>query len=277
MKADELDAADAYCRRLAGRHYENFAVAAWFLPAPIRRDLARLYAYCRTTDDLGDESPDAIARLEAWQQQLLACFDSGAPDPLHPVLLAVRRMIESRNLPSAPFVDLIGANLQDQTVHQYEDWPALRDYCRLSAAPVGRLVLRIWDIADERADALSDDVCIGLQLANFAQDVAVDRAKGRTYLLQSDVREAGINGATERMCGRAARLLASGRELEPMVPLRLRIQLSLYRLGGLAILDAIRRIGYRTDVERPHVSTATKLRLVPAAAAEAAHLQVVAA
>ena len=136
----------------------------------------------------------------------------------------------------------------------------------LSAAPVGRMVLRLFEVADPRAVPLSDDVCVGLQLANFAQDVAIDRGKGRTYLIQSELDRLGLPGAVEAMCERALLLLRSGRELERLpMPARLRLQLSLYRRGGEAILEAIRRDGFRTDLRRPEVSTATKLRLVASA------------
>ena len=113
-------------------------------------------------------------------------------------------------------LDLIEANLQDQTTHEYEDWPALLGYCRLSAAPVGRIVLELFRVDDARAQALSDDVCIGLQLANFAQDVSNDSARGRTYLLQADLRRGEIS-AVASMCERARALLKSGLELEGMV------------------------------------------------------------
>src|SRR5207247_1322016 len=141
-----------------------------------------------------------------------------------------------------PFLDLIEANVQDQLVSTYDTWDELRQYCLLSAAPVGRVVLRVFGVRDLHAEKRSDDVCIGLQLANFAQDVAVDRAKGRIYLPQADLRTHGLHGAVRATCERAERLLASGRELEEMVPRRLRIQLALYRLGGIAILAAIRRM-----------------------------------
>lgn len=263
---DEEQAADTYCRYLATHHYENFAVASWFLPGEIRLHLARLYAYCRTTDDIGDESgPDAIPRLAAWQQQVEECFKSGVA-PIHPVLIALRQTIRDRHLPSQPFLDLIAANMQDQIVSSYESWDNLREYCLLSAAPVGRLVLRIWGVQGPTAERLSDDVCIGLQLANFAQDVAIDRAKQRTYLIQADIRERGVEGAVQALCDRAAHLLASGRDLETLVPGLLRIQLRLYRLGGAAIISAIAGMDYHTDLSRPHVSRVTKLGLVPRAA-----------
>ena len=260
----ELQAADAYCRYLAGRHYENFSVASLLLPSALRLHLARIYAFCRTTDDLGDESgPSALPRLALWREQVQQCFDG--PDPVHPVLLALRRTVVAFDLAPSPFLDLIEANVQDQLVSTYDTWDALRQYCLLSAAPVGRLVLRVFGVRDPRAESLSDDVCIGLQLANFAQDVAVDRAKGRTYVPQTDLRAHGLHGAVRVTCERAERLLASGRELEDMVPGRLRIQLALYRLGGMAILAAIRRMSYRTDQARPHVSLTAKAGLIPLA------------
>src|SRR6202035_5612634 len=171
----------------------------------------------------------------------------------HPVLVALTDTVRHFQLEAQPFVDLIDANVQDQRVDTYDDWPALRGYCARSAAPVGRIVLRLFDIHDPAAVSLSDDVCIGLQLANFAQDVSVDRRLGRTYLLQSDIREHGIDGATRAMCERARALLASGLALEPLAPPRLRVQLSLYRLGGEAILEAIAATGYRTATQRPAV------------------------
>lgn len=271
----ELSAADAYCRSLAHRHYENFSVASVFLPAETRLHLARLYAYCRTTDDLGDQSGmDAVPRLASWRQQVEQCL-GGGPDPIHPVLLALRRTVTACHLPSQPFLDLIAANMQDQVVSEYATWPELKAYCHLSAAPVGRLVLGIWGMEGADAERLSDDVCIGLQLANFAQDVTVDRTKGRTYLIQDDIAGFGLEGAIHSLCDRAAGLLASGEELERLVsptPVgrtwSLRVQLALYRLGGLAIISAIRGIDYRTDRYRPHLSLATKLGLFTTALAE---------
>jgi squalene synthase HpnC len=264
----ELQAADAYCRYLANRHYENFSVASLILPAALRLHLARIYAFCRTTDDLGDESGDgALARLALWREQVVQCFDMAA-EPIHPVLLALSRTIAECALPRQPFLDLIAANVQDQTVAQYETWDELKSYCMLSAAPVGRMVLRAFGVQAPRAEVLSDDVCIGLQLANFAQDVAVDRAKGRMYLPQTDLRTRGLEGAVRTTCERAERLLTSGRELEEMVPARLRIQLALYRLGGMAILAEIARVGWRTDRQRPQVSRLAKARLIARALLE---------
>ena len=259
----ESDSADAYCRILATRHYENFAVASRFVAPRTRMHLMRFYAFCRTTDDLGDESGSthaAMERLAQWRAQTQAFF-AGAP-PVHPVFIALRETVDEFGLDRAPFLDLIAANEQDQQVASYRNWPQLRAYCMLSAAPVGRVVLRIFRAANERSEALSDDVCIGLQLANHAQDVSRDAAIGRCYLLQDDIEQSGESRAVAELVRRARELLASGKELERMVPGALRIQLMLYRLGGLAICDEIERLGYRTHVRRPSVSKARKMQLV---------------
>jgi squalene synthase HpnC len=260
-----LEAADAYCRGLV-RHYENFTVASRLSPRSLRRDLTRVYAFCRYTDDLGDESGDravAMRRLRRWRDETRESFEHD--ERTHPVLLALTGTVHRYGLEEQPFIDLIDANIQDQRIDTYENWPALRQYCMLSAAPVGRIVLRLFDIRDEAAVPLSDDVCIGLQLANFAQDVSVDKKLGRTYLLQSDVRNRGIDLATRSMCERARALLESGVALEAMTPPRLRVQLALYRLGGIAILDAIAAAGYRTTTSRPAVDRVARVRIVAAA------------
>ncbi len=266
----ELHSADAYCRRLANEHYENFAVASRLVPARIRLDLMRFYAFCRTTDDLGDESGsphEALERLASWREQTQAFF--AGRSPVHPVLIALRETVDRYGLDKQPFVDLIEANEWDQRTFAYRNWPALQAYCMLSAAPVGRVVLRFFAMADAQSERLSDDVCIGLQLANHAQDVSRDERMGRCYLLQEDIQRVGIHGAVKSLVDRARTLLASGRVLETMAPRPLRMQLALYRLGGLAICDQIRRIGYRTDVQRPSVSKRTKMGLLVRAALEA--------
>ena len=262
----ELEISDAYCRYLTRRHYENFWVSSLFATPEVRLHLRRIYAFCRITDDLGDENGElAQARLELWRQDLERCFAGGLPPPVHPALVALAETVSAYQLPKEPFFDLIAANLQDQRVKRYHAWEELRDYCRLSAAPVGRLVLRLCGVGSPTLEALSDDVCIGLQLANFAQDVSIDRQKGRTYLLQPELQELGVVGAVRAMCARASSLLESGRLLEARVGGRLRPQLALYRLGGEAILRAIAAIGYRTDLRQPRLPMSAKIGLLATA------------
>lgn len=268
---NQLEAADAYCRELV-RHYENFTVASRVSPPALRRDLMRIYAYCRYTDDLGDESGDravATRRLRRWRDEVRESFEYS--ERTHPVLVALADTAERFDLEEPPFIDLIDANLQDQRIDRYEDWPALRAYCMKSAAPVGRIVLRLFGIDAAQAVSLSDDVCIGLQLANFAQDVSVDARLGRSYLLQEEVREHGTDGAIRLMCERARGLLAAGRQLEQLAPSRLRVQLALYRLGGEAILDAVAARKYHTGTQRPAVDRSARVRIAAAAISTGLH------
>ncbi|MBV8726798.1 MAG: squalene/phytoene synthase family protein [Candidatus Eremiobacteraeota bacterium] len=267
---NERLAADAYCKLLTASHYENFIVAGPLVRSELRVHLRRIYAFCRTTDDLGDESGgDALSRLARWRDEVVGTFEGHAP--VHPVLIALRETIAECALPAAPFLDLIQANVMDQSVHSYETWPDLLGYCMLSAAPVGRLVLRVFNIYSSTAEKLSDDVCNGLQLANHAQDVTRDRAIGRTYLLQSDIRSHGIAGAVRALCDRATALLQSGRALEAMAPYALRLQLALYRLGGLAICRRIAALDYRTDLRRPSIGAARRWAIFMLAALQSLH------
>jgi phytoene/squalene synthetase len=174
--------------------------------------------------------------------------------PVHPVLYALRETVARAAISPEPFFDLIEANRLDQEATAYQTWPQLEAYCRLSAAPVGRMVLGIFGVDGPAAQALSDDVCIGLQLANHAQDVKRDALIGRRYLLGEEVTAAGTSGAVRGLVERARRLLDSGRALETMVPFPLALQLRLYRMGGLAICKAIEGIDYHTEVRRPTVS-----------------------
>ncbi len=264
--------ADAHCRELATRHYENFSVASRLVPGSLRADLMRFYAFCRTTDDFGDESLSreaALAHLRSWRVETEEMF--AGMQPVHPVLIALRETVREHGLDAQPFLDLIAANVQDQTVTSYATWPELQGYCMLSAAPVGRVVLKIFGIDGADARKLSDDVCIGLQLANHAQDVSRDAEIGRSYLLREEIETRGIHGAIQALVERARSLLASGETLEHMTRGALRLQLSLYRLGGLAICDRIEQSGFRTDVTRPSVSKGMKVALLIRAAFALAH------
>ena len=244
-------------------HYENFAISSPLVSSDARLDLARIYAFCRTTDDLGDESAsrtEALDRLARWRDEVRATF--AAATPTHPVLVALRETVARRGLAAQTFLDLIEANVLDQQQTSYETWPQLDAYCRLSAAPVGRMVLGVFGVTDPRAPGLSDDVCIGLQLANHAQDVKRDAEIGRRYVLGEEVAALGMAGAVRALVERARALLDSGRKLETMVPFALRVQLRLYRMGGLAICRAIERLGYQTESERPTVSAREKVAIL---------------
>src|SRR5579875_1542099 len=185
--APTLDEARAWCRRLAETHYENFHVASWFLPKRLRPHFHSIYAYCRVSDDLGDEvgDPDqALALLDLWGAELDACYRGGAR---HPVFVALAETVRACDIPKEPFADLLAAFRQDQTVTRFATMAEVLDYCRYSANPVGRIVLYACGYRDEERFALSDKTCTALQLAKFWQDVRVDYAKGRVYLPQADM------------------------------------------------------------------------------------------
>jgi len=171
--APTLDEARAWCKRLAESHYENFHVASWFLPQALRPHFHSIYAYCRVSDDLGDEvgsTAQALALLELWGHELDACFEGRAR---HPVFVALSETIRACSIPKEPFADLLTAFRQDQTVTRYASMNEVLGYCRYSANPVGRLVLyACGEVSPETKDAnfrLSDATCSALQLANFCR------------------------------------------------------------------------------------------------------------
>jgi squalene synthase HpnC len=194
-RAWSLAAAQAYCRQLSRKHYENFTVAGWLTPAELRQPIADIYAFCRWADDLADELPGGpaarLAALDWWQAQLAACWQpwpSRAPATasfVHPVFLALRATRERFDLDIEPFTALLAAFRQDQIRSRYDTWEELLAYCQNSAAPVGRLLLRLARLDDRRSPEWgewSDAICAGLQIANFCQDLRGDSQRGRIYL-----------------------------------------------------------------------------------------------
>jgi squalene synthase HpnC len=273
--APTLAEARAWCKQLAESHYENFHVASWFLPAALRPHFHSIYAYCRVSDDLGDEVGDrsvALALLDFWERELDACYEGRAS---HPVFVALAETIRACSIPKQPFADLLTAFRQDQTVTRYASMQDVLAYCRYSANPVGRLVLYACGEADEEKFRLSDATCSALQLANFWQDVRVDYPKGRVYIPQDDMRDFGVTDetiaggvATEEFrallrceVDYARGLFEEGLELIGMVGRDLALDLDLFNRGGLEILRAIERRDYDVLSDRPAISKGTKLAL----------------
>ncbi|MGH7837345.1 MAG: squalene/phytoene synthase family protein, partial [Candidatus Binataceae bacterium] len=156
-----LEEAQKYTRWLATHHYENFNVVSWLLPRPLHQHFYNVYAYCRWSDDLGDEVADrsrALALLDSWEEELRR-MDSGAAEPSHPVLIALRETMRAKKIPLDPFTDLLRAFRQDQVVARYPTWAGILDYCVYSANPVGRIVLYLCGYADEERQRLSDFTC----------------------------------------------------------------------------------------------------------------------
>jgi squalene synthase HpnC len=272
--------AQEYCRRLARTHYENFSVATWFLPQRLRQHFCNVYAYCRISDDLGDEvgDPDtSLQLLDQWEEELDACYGGS---PRHPVFVALVETVRKFDIPKQPFADLLKAFRQDQTVTRYPTFEDLLGYCRYSANPVGHLVLYLCGYRDAARQALSNFTCTALQLANFWQDVSVDYAKGRIYLPLDDLQRYGVSendvassrntSAFCEMMGfqieRARDWFRQGLPLVEQVERDLAIDIELFSRGGQEILNAIERQGYAVLGRRPSISKSRKLALLARAA-----------
>ena len=275
-----LAAAREYCRRLATSHYENFSVATWFLPKNLHEHFYAVYAYCRISDDLGDEVGNAdtsLRLLNAWEAELNACYDG---QPRHPVFVALRETVRQCDIPKQPFADLLTAFRQDQTVTRYQSFNDLLGYCLNSANPVGRLVLYVCGYRDQERQQLSDHTCTALQLANFWQDVTVDYKKGRVYLPLEDVYRFGVTETqiAERHfddnfrtlmkfeVDRAHEWFARGLPLASKLDKHLAVDIELFTRGGQEILRAIERQDYNVLRARPAISKSRKLSLVLGAA-----------
>lgn len=272
---EDLQAAQAFCRAIATRHYENFTVATRLVPARLRQDLANVYAFARWSDDLADEAADPAAAtrdLAAWRQELEDCF---AGRPRHPIFVALRDTISRARLDIEPFARLLTAFERDQTTTRYETRADLLDYCRHSADPVGRIVLALEGCREEALVSRSDSICTGLQLVNFWQDIRRDRLAGRVYLPREDMRRHGVDETMldrPRACSELVALVrdevawardcfAAGAPLVASAPAVLRPAIRMFLDGGLSLATAIERSAYDTLVRRPTVGRWTKLRL----------------
>jgi squalene synthase HpnC len=264
--------AEAYasCRRLATSHDENFTLVSWLLPRALRPHMYALYAYCRGVDDLGDEAEgDRLALLDDWEAELRRCYNG---TPQQPAFLALQETTRRFDIPREPFLRLIEANRVDQRVSRYRNYDDLLAYCENSANPVGHLVLYLFGHRDQERQRLSDATCTALQLTNFWQDVRRDLDKGRIYIPLEDMARFGYSegdllearfderfrALMEFQVQRTRALFRQGLELIPKVRGRLRLDLRLFSLGGLAVLDAIEGIGYDVLHRRPTLSKARK-------------------
>ena len=306
-RAPSLQEAQQYCARLAHSHYENFSVVTWFLPKRLHQHFYNVYAYCRISDDLGDEvgnTEQALALLDAWEAELNATYLSlveppaadvqqdvekltaakSGRDPIsprHPVFIALRETIRECDIPRQPFADLLTAFRQDQKVTRYPAFDDVLGYCHYSANPVGHLVLYLCGYHDAERQKLSDYTCTALQLANFWQDVAVDYGKGRIYLPLKDLAKYGVSEsdiaerrATPQFLAmmqfeveRAREWFRMGLPLAKVVDKHLALDIELFSRGGMEILNAIEGQGYDVLSRRPAISKPRKLWLVARAAA----------
>ena len=271
MVNPELARAYAFCERLAREHYENFPVASRLLPARMRPHVAAIYAFARYADDMADEgdrpAAERLADLDMWGDRLDRAVRDGDIDPVPQaeVFVAIRHSIAECRLPLSLLHDLLSAFRQDVTVTRYATWEDLLDYCRRSANPVGRLVLRVAGHDRADLDAASDAVCTALQLTNFWQDVEIDRRKGRLYVPASiwqgtGAREEDLDArrltpawreALADVTRRTRALFAVGRPVADGVSGRLRYELRATWLGGNRILDKLEAANFDMFTHRP--------------------------
>jgi squalene synthase HpnC len=242
---------------MATAHYENFPVASLLLPSRWRPPIALIYRFAREADDFADEgdapAPVRLAQLERFRDQLRR-IERGQ-DPDIPWFLELAAAIRRHDLPVGAFADLLSAFAQDVTKVRYADASEVLDYCRRSANPVGRLLLKLFQQSSDQNIRWSDDICSALQLVNFWQDVAIDFAKNRVYLPQDEMRRHGVTELhiVERRCDdawrglihfqieRARGMLQSGAPLGRALPGRIGLEIRATIQGGLRILEKLER------------------------------------
>jgi squalene synthase HpnC len=275
---EPLARAYAACEAMARAHYENFPVASRLLPAPMRPHVAAVYAFARVADDIADEgsapAAERVTQLDAWQRRLHAAVAveraEGVPH-VHEdlILVALAHSIRTLDLPITLCDDLVSAFGQDTMTTRYDSWTDVFDYCRRSANPIGRLVLRIAGYRDEALDRSSDALCTALQLTNFWQDFSRDWVIGRLYVPRDvtaacRAREMDLAGpffndawmAAMRQCVDRTRVeFEAGRAVCDGVAGRLRYELRMTWLGGARILEQVERAGARLRSERPAIGT----------------------
>ncbi len=267
----------AYCERLARSHYENFPVGSLLIPRDLRKHFYSIYAYSRVADDIADEGErpvaERIAMLDDWERQLADAFEGRGE---HPIFIALAATVAEREIPIEPLRDLLKAFRMDARNQGFETLTDLLFYCHHSANPIGRLVLHLYGLRDEERRILSDRICTGLQLANFWQDISVDLPRGRVNLPRESFRAFGY--APDELRARAfndrframmvhhveyaAAQLRQGYPLLGKIPdRRLRGELTLTWLGGMRILEKIRRLDYDILHRRPSLGVIDKVRL----------------
>jgi phytoene synthase len=256
---------------MAVDHYENFPVASLLLPAHLRAPVTAIYRFARHADDLADEGDlpqgQRLAGLQALDADLTRIERGDAPREA--VCVPLAPVIRAHDLPLALFRDLLSAFRQDVVQTRYASFHELRDYCRRSANPVGRLMLRLYGADSEPNRIMSDDICTSLQLINHWQDVAVDWRKGRIYLPQDELARHGVTeddiaagrcgdewqALMRFQVGRARALMLSGLPLVQRLSGRVAVELAMMAHGGLRILDRIDAVRYDVFRARPTLTT----------------------
>ena len=252
---------------MAVEHYENFPVASFLLPSRLRKPVEVIYAFARSADDIADEGDfrpeERLASLSGYIAELDTIERNGQPDST--LFIDLKQVIGEFRLPLAPFRNLLAAFIQDISTKRYDTYDDLLEYCRLSANPVGLLMLHLYEAAAEENRRMSDAICTSLQLINFWQDVAIDWKKNRVYLPLEELARFNVTTADidagklsdnwrslmQFEIGRTRKLMLSGAPLASRLPGRIGWELRLVVQGGLRILDRIEMAGYDIFSKRP--------------------------
>jgi squalene synthase HpnC len=236
--------------------HENFPVASRFLPRDVRSRLMAIYAFARLTDDIGDEAQgDRLALLDWLDDELTLASEGRA---IHPVFQRLTPVMQDLDLNLQPFRSLIEANRVDQRVTRYSTFDDLVDYCMLSAAPIGHLVLAVFKLSSTQRIEWSDQVCIALQLVEHLQDIGEDARRGRIYLPIEDLNEfrcseedllrpsasVALRDLIAMESRRTRALLTAGSPLASSLPMRARFAVSGFIAGGVAAVESIEREHY---------------------------------
>jgi squalene synthase HpnC len=254
---------------LARNHYENFPVVSFLIPKHLQKDIAIVYWFARTADDLADEGnfsdEERLKNLQSFEDEFTKSLDRKSDNEY---FIKVSETIKNRNLLPKNFYDLLSAFKQDVIKKKYEKFDEVLDYCARSANPVGRIILDLHNIKNNDAYKYSDKICTALQLTNFYQDTIIDYQKGRTYYPQDEMK---LFGVTEKMfemkeinehisklvkynIERTQQLFDDGKKLLPYLISRLKIEIKWTIFGGEKILEKIRKNNYNVFKNRPHLS-----------------------
>lgn len=266
-----IEKAYAVCKALAESHYENFTIASRLLPYNLRLHLSAVYAFCRYTDDLGDEAEgDRLVKLDDWEQDLSHVYGG---QPKHAIMIALQDVVRRFEIPEEPFRKLIIANRMDQNHVRFATYEELLNYCAYSAMPVGQIVLYLLRDTTMESRALSDATCTALQLVNFWQDVARDFAMNRVYIPQEDLRRFGVEESELKHDStspalkdllrfeikRTQELFVRGLPLVNRVSGRMKLSIALFSKGGMSVLNEIHACDYDVLAKRPALSKSRKL------------------
>lgn len=262
---------------LAKMHYENFPVVSFLLPKKIRKDVAIVYWFARTADDFADEGnfedSDRITKLNAFEDSLKNLLNN---EPGNNFEAALKNTIISKNLSHDNFFNLLKAFKQDVIKNRYKNYNEVLDYCSCSANPIGRILLELTGVKQERAFYLSDKICTALQLTNFIQDTEIDFGKGRIYYPQDEMEKFGVSEKMFEMSennlnlkmliefsvGRIQSLFNEGKDLIEFLSGRFKYEIRWTIKGGEEILNKIRGADFDVFTRRPALTGSDRIKIL---------------